>query len=200
MELEKITRVNTATIFLLPLIPLDKGVFNLVVPYKGKSSRLLNAFLYDESVPKYKDGYITVVHSNHQDLAFKTFESSLESNPYFEDSYDISNSFYSAKVFRIPTHCMYSYKRFLSGKYSQYSLEDVINVLYFDYLGNKDVLTQVLTKDPILRKKKEEILDVSLDGLELWSIYDNKYDVLTRDIKEFLSKKKIQPNNQFTEK
>jgi hypothetical protein len=197
MELDKITRVNTTTIFLLPLIPLDKGVFDVVVPYKGKSTRLLNAFLYDEDVPKYKNGYITVIHSNYQDLGFKVFETKLVNNMYFEDSYDISSTYYSAKVFRIPEFCKHSYECFLSGKYSQYNLEDVINTLYFDYLGNKDIVTQVFKKEDSLRAMKEEALGVSLEGFELWSIYDDKYDVLTRDIKEFLSKKKLQPNEKF---
>jgi len=197
MEIEKISRVNTTTVFLLPLIPLDKGIFDLLIPYKGKSTRLLNAYLYDEDVDKYKTNHISVVHRNHQDKGFELFENSLTRSSYFVDSYDIAESQYSVKVFKIPENKLTTYNRFLKGKYSEYYFDDIIDVLHFDYLGNKDFVTQVFRKDPELKARKEQALGVCLDGLELWSIYDNKYDILTRDIKSFLCSKKLTPNTEF---
>ena len=73
MDINKIHRLNNATIFLLPLIPINKGIFDFVMPYKGKGSRLLNAYIYEIDVPEYHKKHVTLVHSNLQDIGCKTF-------------------------------------------------------------------------------------------------------------------------------
>lgn len=197
MDINKIHRINNATIFLLPLIPLDKGIFDFVMPYKGRSSRLLNAYVYDLDVPRYQKNHISVVHSNRQDIGFKAFERVLENHKCCVDSYDISNTEYGVKVFRIPNDSLLSYEAFLRGKYSQFLLHDMASVLYFDYLNQGDYLHKVFSKDEELRAQKEEVLGTSLEDKELWSIYDPEYDLLHEDLKDMLSSGKVQPNNAF---
>ena len=197
MDINKIHRLNNATIFLLPLIPLDKGIFDYNIPYHGKSSRLRNAYVYDVDVSKYQKNHISVVHSNTQDIGFQAFENQLENNKYYVDSYDIADTSYSVKVFKIPETASLSYEAFLRGKYSRYSLHDMVNVIYFNYLGQETILEQVFTKDKELRKKKEEILGTSLKEKELWSIYDPEYDLLHKDLKDKISPNKLTPNENF---
>ena len=197
MDINKIHRLNNSTIFLLPLIPLDKGIFDFVMPYKGRSSRLLNAYIYDIDVPKYHKKHITLVHSNLQDIGFKTFEKILENNKCCVDSYDIANTNYCAKVFKIPETSLISYEAFLRGKYSHFCLHDIASVLYFDYLNQDKYLAKVFSKDEELRAKKEELLGTNLEDKELWSIYDPEYDLLHKDLKDKLNSSKLQPNNAF---
>ncbi len=197
MDIDKVHRINNATIFLLPLIPLNKGIFDFVIPYKGKSSRLLNAYIYDVDVPKYHKNHVTLVHSNIQDIGFKVFEQELEDNKCYVDSYDIADTKYCVKVFKIPDSSLVSYEAFLRGKYSQFNLHDMSNVLYFDYLNQGNYLNKVFHKDEELRIKKEELLGTSLEGKELWSIYDPKYDLLHADLKDTISSNKLQSNNAF---
>tara|TARA_R100001369_G_C3294483_1_gene164535 strand:+ start:317 stop:922 length:606 start_codon:yes stop_codon:yes gene_type:complete len=197
MDISKIHRLNNATIFLLPLIPLDKGIFDFVMPYKGKSSRLLNAYIYDIDVPKYHKKHVTLVHSNLQDIGFKTFEKILENHKCCVDSYDIANTEYNVKVFKIPDNSLLSYEAFLRGKYSQFCLHDIANVLHFDYLNQGKYLHKVFSKDKELRFKKEELLGTNLEGKELWSIYDPEYDLLHGNLKDKLSSRKIQSNQAF---
>lgn len=197
MELSKISRVNTTTVFLLPLIDLPKGVFEFNVPRKGRASRLFNAYLFDLDVGKYQKDHISVVHFNYQDVAFKSFESTLTSNEQFRDSYDISNSEYSVKVFEIPKDALSSYEAFKRGHYSLMAFPYQIRILYYNYLGDKNYLEQVLQKDPLLKAKKEAHLGVELGDNELWSIYDPEYDILTPEIKQALITNKLKPNIEF---
>ena len=196
MDISKIHRINTTTVFLLPLIPLDKGIFDFVMPYKGKSSRLLNAYVYDADVQRYQRDHVSVVHSNLQDIGFRAFENILENHSCYVDSYDIANTEYGVKVFKIPDQSLLSYEAFLRGDYSRYYLHDIASVLYFNYLNQGDYLQKVFAKDEELRAKKEELLGTSLKDNELWSIYDPQYDLLHQDLKDQLSSK-LQPNNNF---
>ena len=197
MDVTKITRTNNVSIFLLPLIPFTQGIFKYHIPYKGLGSRLLNAYLYDADVPKYQKNHISVVHTNVQDIGFRLFEKALENTPGFVDSYDIANTHYSVKVYRIPNDSLLSYEAFIRGEYSRFNLHDMASVLYYDYLGNKDYLTKVFKKDEDLRRQKEEVIGHSLEDCELWSIYDPKYDVLHSDIKHEITPGKLTPNENF---
>lgn len=197
MDVEKIVRYNNATIFLLPLLDLGKGVFDLVIPYKGRASRLFNAYIMDVDIPKYQKGYITVVHYNHQDVGFKSFEDKLIHSKGFVDSYDIGDSSYGAKVYEIPGVSKSSYSAFLRGQYSKYELVDAARCISSNYIGDQDLLTKVFMKDKSLKEKKEELLGVELGDSELWSVYDTDYDILTKEIKEHLKGKKIPPNINF---
>lgn len=197
MELNLIPRINTATVFLLPLIDLPKGVFSYNVPRKGRDTRLFNAYLFDLDVGKYQRDHVTVVHSNYQDVAFKAFETTLKSHKCFVDSYDIANTAYGVKVFKLPKEVLPSYEAFKRGHYSKIYFPEQIRILYYDYLGDKKHLEQVLQKDPELKRKKEKFLGVDLGDSELWSIYNPDYDILTPEIKSFLTTKHVKPNNNF---
>ena len=197
MDIDKIHRLNSATIFLLPLIPLDKDIFDFVLPYKGKGSRLLNAYIYDVDVPKYQKDHISVVHSNYQDIGFNAFEQVLENNKYYVDSYDIANTQYSVKVFEIPKGSLLSYEAFLRGEYSRFCLHDMASVLHFDYLNQGEYLQKVFSKSDDLRIKKEELLGTSLKDKELWSIYDPEYDLLHKNLKDRISSSKLNINENF---
>ena len=197
MDINKIHRLNSATIFLLPLIPLDKDIFDFVLPYKGKGSRLLNAYVYDVDVPKYQKDHISVVHSNYQDIGFNAFEQVLENNKYYVDSYDIANTQYSVKVFEIPKGSLLSYEAFLRGEYSRFCLHDMASVLHFDYLNQGEYLQKVFSKSDDLRIKKEELLGTSLKDKELWSIYDPEYDLLHKTLKDKISSNKLTLNENF---
>ena len=197
MEIEKVTRYNNATIFLLPLLELRKEVFELAIPYKGRASRLFNAYMMDIDVPKYQRGYITIVHYNHQDVGFKAFEDKLMNSDGFVDSYDIGDSSYGAKVYEIPGRSKESYGAFLRGQYSKYELVDAARCIASNYIGDDKLLTKVFMKDESLRRQKEELLGVELGDSELWSVYNADYDILTKEIKEYLKGTKLTPNTNF---
>lgn len=197
MEIEKVTRYNNATIFLLPLLDIRKEVFDLAVPYKGRASRLFNAYIMDVDIPKYQRGYVTVVHYNHQDVGFRAFEEKLMTFKNFVDSYDIGQSLYGVKVYEIPDISKASYGAFLRGQYSKYELVDAARCLASNYIGDDDLLTKVFMKDESLKRQKEELLGVELGDSELWSVYNADYDILTREIKEYLKGTKLTPNTSF---
>lgn len=197
MEIDKVTRYNNATIFLLPLLEIRKEVFDLAVPYKGRTSRLFNAYIMDVDVSKYQRGYITVVHYNHQDVGFKAFENKLMNSDSFVDSYDIGDSLYGVKVFEIPGRSKHSYGAFLRGQYSKYELVDAARCIAANYIGDEDLLTKVFMKDKSLRQQKEDLLGVTLGDSELWSVYDVDYDILTKEIKDYLKGNKMSPNINF---
>lgn len=185
-----IKELNTVSTFLLPLLVIE--------PSKIKP-RLINAYLYDEDVDKYKEGHISIVHSNYQDLLFKPFEEMLTSNRSFVDSYDISDSQYGVKVFKIDEGCIKDYLAFRSGRYSKYTKVGMAICIKYGLLPNNSVLSYVFNRSEELRRKKEAALGIRLSPeSELWSKWSRDKDVLTPEIKKALSKSNLKkPNNNF---
>lgn len=185
-----IKELNAVSTFLLPTLKISVPVLK---------PRLLNAYLYDKDVDVYKQDHITVVHVNYQDRRFKEFENTLMEHPQFVDSYDIADSFYSAKVYKISDFHKQTYQHFLEGKYSKFNLLGRSAGLgAYSVLDNPQVLAHVFFKSDELKKVKEQALGITLsEDSELWSKWDETKDVLTSEIKDILSKKKIKPNNDF---
>ena len=186
------SEVNTVTTFLLPLLNIEPIVF------KG---RIINSYLQDTDVELYKENHIFVVHSNKQDPEFRYFEEILCRHENFVDSYDIVDSFFGVKVFKIPEKFKDEYYYFMRGKYSKYGLAARGMVFKCGLLPDNRILHHVFTKSEELRSLKETSLGISLTSeSELWSIWDPQIDVLNSDIKEFLKglcKTKLSPNLNF---
>lgn len=184
-----IKELNTVSTFLLPQLALE--------PSKIKP-RIINAYLYDEEVDKYKEGHISLVHSNYQDAFFKPFEEMLMKQEDFVDSYDIADSAYGVKVYKIHPKTMPAYECFVEGKYSKFDMIARLSCFKFGLLSNNSVLSYVFTKSEELKKKKEAALGIRLSpDSELWSKWSKEKDVLTPEIKEALRKQKLKPNNNF---
>jgi len=184
--------LNTVSTFVLPFLRIEPIVF------KG---RIVNSYLYDEDVEAYRDNHIFVVHSNKQDREFVHFETILARHDCFVDSYDIVDTFFGVKVFKVPEVFEENYQNFLKGKYSRYDLAGKGTCFNFGLLPETRILHHVFTRSKELRELKESSLGIYLsEESELWSIWNPKFDVLTPDIKVYLRglcKTKVTPNTEF---
>ena len=189
----KYSELNTCSVFLLPMLEIPKEVFE---------NRLVNAYMYDEEVMKYKRDHLFVVHSNRQDRHFNVFEKYLEERDNFVNSYDIVDSFFGVKVFSIDQKYRDAYEAFRQGKYSSFDLISRGSCFKFGVMEDNRVLHHVFRKSDELRRLKEINLGISLpDSQELWSIWNDKYDVITPDLKDYLRAKSkassLTPNEMF---
>jgi len=192
----KYKELNEVSIFVLPFLALEPGIL------KG---RVLNAYLGDDNIDAYKEDHVFILHSNYQDKHFKLFESILESNEHFVNSYDIVNSFFGVKVYKIPDDFIAAYKSFLESKYSEYCMASRGMCFRYNLLPESRILHHVFSKSEELRNKKSEYLGIDLpEDAELWSTWDKKLNYITDDLLQFLhsSLKKptrLSPNNTFYE-
>ena len=190
----KYRELNEVSIFVLPFLAIEPGIL------KG---RVLNAYLGDDKVDAYKEGHIFLLHSNYQDRHFKLFEDIVESNDNFVNCYDIVDSFYGVKVYKIPDDFKDAYESFLKSKYSEYCIASRGMCFRYNLLPESRILHHVFNKSEELRSKKSEYLGVDLPvEAELWSTWDKSLNYITDDLLEFLrsSLKKpirLSPSNKF---
>lgn len=190
----KYNDLNACSVFLLPMLEIPKEVF---------VNRLVNAYLYDEDVMKYKKDHLFVVHSNKQDRHFNVFEKYLEDRDNFVNSYDIVDTYFGVKVFSIDEKYKQAYDAFKQGKYSSFDLISRGSCFKFGVMSDNRVLHHVFTKSDELRRLKEINLGISLPKeQELWSIWNSSYDVITPDLKDYLKAKSrassLTPNEMFS--
>ena len=190
----KYKELNEVSIFVLPFLAIEPGIL------KG---RVLNAYLGDDKVDAYKEGHVFLLHSNYQDRHFKLFEDIVESNDNFVNCYDIVDSFYGVKVYKIPDDFKSAYESFLKSKYSEYCIASRGMCFRYNLLPEPRILHHVFNKSEELRNKKSEYLGVDLPvEAELWSTWDKSLNYITDDLLEFLrsSLKKpirLSPSNKF---
>tara|TARA_R110002012_G_scaffold75604_4_gene191023 strand:- start:8574 stop:9167 length:594 start_codon:yes stop_codon:yes gene_type:complete len=190
----KYKELNEVSIFVLPFLALEPGIL------KG---RVFNTYLGDDNIDSYKEGHIFLVHSNYQDKHFKLFEEILESNDHFVNSYDIVDSFFGVKVYKIPDDFREAYESFLKSKYSEYCKGSRGMCYRYNLLPESRILHHVFNKSEELRKKKSEYLGINLpENAELWSTWDKKLNYITDDLLQFLKStlkkhKKISLNKDF---
>lgn len=191
----KYSELNACSVFLLPMLEIPAKVFE---------NRLINAYMYDEDVMKYKKDHLFIIHSNKQDRHFNVFEKYLEDRDNFVNSYDIVDTFFGVKVFSIHEKYKDAYDAFKRGKYSSYDLISRGSCFKFGVMEDNRVLHHVFKKSDELRRLKEINLGISLpEDQELWSIWNDKYDVITPDLKDYLRAKSkatsLSPNKMFSE-
>jgi hypothetical protein len=189
---------NLATTFLLPLLGMSPKIISASTP-KGQR-RIINCYLYDDSLEAYKKDHLLVLHSNYQDAKFNEWENLLIGQEHCIDSYDILDTNFSVKVFNMTPY--EDYYTFLEGKYSQFSdwgQGRVINAPINSTASN--VAQSIITKSEALKKAladKYNITDLSVFE-ECAPIWDqaNVPNILDNSVREFLSTKikpKMTPN------
>ena len=90
-------------------------------------------------------------------------------------------------MFKIHEKYEEAYKSFKTGKYSSYDLIARGSCYKFGIMPDNRVLHHVFTKSKELRGLKETNLGIRLsEAQELWSIWNNKYDVITPNLKDYL--------------
>tara|TARA_R100001460_G_scaffold2478_2_gene8052 strand:+ start:7004 stop:7537 length:534 start_codon:yes stop_codon:yes gene_type:complete len=176
----------------------------LEIPAEVFKNRLINAYMYDEDVMKYKKDHLFIIHSNKQDNHFNVFEKYLEDRDNFVNSYDIVDTFFGVKVFSINEKYKNAYEAFKQGKYSSFDLISKGSCFKFGVMEDNRVLHHVFKKSDKLRELKEKNLGISLSKeQELWSIWNPRYDIITPDLKDYLRAKSkatsLSPNKMFNE-
>jgi hypothetical protein len=200
MDPNLIRRLTTTSVFLLPLVGMVPDHFLFQHPRYGTKSRFFNTYLFDSQVPKYQKNHISVVYHSYQDINFNKFEKIVETNHNFVDSYDLMGTKHSVIVFKIPEVYQDSYQFFLRGQYSKFGEIAQAVVMAYSPLRNPEALKAVFDKSPKLREVKNRQMGIELDeNAELWSIYEEKLDILTPTIKNYLLSTKLTPNLEFNE-
>ena len=193
MEKKEYTKTTT---FLFPLLGIPVLLFKT-----KKGSRLVNCFLNDVKISKYKENCVFVVVDNFQDVDFVKFEKELEAHSNFQTAYDILDGKYSVKVFKVLDEFAGDYSKFLDGKYSKFSEAAKDKVINSNFKG-ENFLNHIFTKSPEARKILEESLGLELPTqAEVYGIYSVEKEVLNVKTLKMLTakskKKKIIPYEEF---
>lgn len=193
MEKKEYTKTTT---FLFPLLGLSLISFN-----RKNGSRLVDCFIYDVKIKKYRDGCVFVVVDNYQDVKFSEFEKELEAHSNFETAYDILSGKYSVKVFRVLDEFKEDYARFLNGKYSEFTEEAKDEIIKSGFKG-ENFFNHIFTKSPEARKILEDSLGIELPKkAEVYGIYSTDKEVLNvktlKNLESRSKKKNITPNEEF---
>lgn len=177
-ELEKIRKVvkPTKTVdFVLPLTGYSKQDLN---PF------LINAYLGDVNLLDWDlespDVFVLLKYSGH--IGFYNLEKELEQDQYFKTSYSLVQGKYIMFVFTIGPAFIKDFKKFMDGKYSEFSHPAKIRIMRDRNVNSPMPL--ILEKDESLRKYWEQKLDAELpQKSEVWPIVD--YNLELFDKSEF---------------
>ena len=177
-ELEKIRKLvkPTKTVdFVLPLLGYSRRDLD---PY------LVNAYLGDVSMLDWDlestDVFVLLKYSGH--LHFYNLEKNLEQDPNFKTSYSLFRGKYIMFVFTLEPEFIKDLKKFMDGKYSEFSHPAKIRIMRDRKINSPMPL--ILEKDESLRKYWELKLDAELpQKSEVWPIVD--YNLELFDKSEF---------------
>ena len=182
---------NLATRFLLPLLGMPKDVIRATVKSKR---RIINCYLYDDSIERYNENCLFIVHSNYQDLAFKQWDDKLIGQEHCIDAYDLYEGQIGVKIFNMEPY--EDYFTFLEGKYSQYSDWGKNRVTEFG-VDSGLVAKQIIEKSESLKNNLVEKFNITEDVLTeyapIWNSAEisNVIDTGVRDYLKGLCKLKM---------
>ena len=174
-----VIRKGVVYTFGIPLLGLHKGHFK---------HYLVNAFLGDKRLqdPAYESGHIFILLRYEDSQGFRNVETFLEGLGHYEASYDVLNGTYVMYVFKVFEDMQEDYKRFIAGKYSEFSQD--YRALIELHTPNAKV-RGILNKDPLLKEQLEERIGTSIGNLDVYSIpEDFPYAYFTEDFLNELAK------------
>jgi hypothetical protein len=188
------TDLNLSASFVLPLVDISRKA--LITNY-----RLHNTYLYDEQISAYRSGYVFLVHKNIQDKGFEEFEDTLINNDNFIDSYDIAETRFGVKIYKIPEEYSECLAILLAGGYSRVAQKTKDKLLQ-NCVTNVKFVRQILYKSPELRLKIEQKLSspgspAFLNNQEVWQKINLEKEGLTEERKRALLKSKLEPSGEF---
>ena len=160
-----IMKKNNSSEFMLPMLGGNKKLFFY-------NSLLLNCYI---GTTEDKDCIVTV-YKDSNSLIFNKFERAIIRLRSFIKAYDIDN--YIVFIFSIPKYYKKNYKKFLNGKYSEFSLDYKLQILEFHDQEIDDRLGTILFKSEHLRQEMEEVLDAKISkDSELYSVPTMKEEI-----------------------
>lgn len=167
---------NKATVFALPLLFSNKSAASYIEFNNGiYSGYLINAFIECSFINKQDDNSIFLLLKFSDSDKFKMQEDIFRSHNGFVKSYDIN---YNHVIYEFSMKEFSSdYQLLKKGKYSELSIVGKNKIVKFHEGTDEAKMSHsVLTKSKKLRSAMEEMLDVNLEGMELFSIFgDEEY-------------------------
>lgn len=197
MKLEE--RYTSTSTFIFPLLEIPKTFFKCDIKYPNGNlkyeTRFLNAYLKDENIVQYQEGFVFLLTRGYRDINFESFHNSIINFPNYIDEYE-KNEFI-IYVFSIPEKLQKDYELLLNGSYSKIS-EDAKKLILTNHFftGAVTTIPEILYLSPRLTAAWEERLSsdtsfVDMTGLEVWSKIDLKKQILTKSI---IAQKSIKSN------
>ena len=175
LELKKIKDNITPTKtleFLMPLIGYSKMELK---PY------IVNAYLGDTSMSDwdFNSPDVFVLMKWMYSHSFKEMEKKLENDKYFKVSYDTVDG-YVMFVFTISPSFEKDYKRFITGKYSEFS--DPAKIRIMRHRTKHSPMPLILDKDSSLREYWENKIGTQLSADdEVWPIVERNDEIFDKD-------------------
>tara|TARA_R100000406_G_scaffold41208_1_gene27546 strand:+ start:65 stop:649 length:585 start_codon:yes stop_codon:yes gene_type:complete len=159
--------------FLFPLTGYDKVDLN---PY------LVNAYLGDIAMLDWdlESPDVFVLMRFYGNRHFMRLEKMLENDKYFKTSYELYQGKYIMFVFTISPSFLVDYKRFIEGKYSQFS--DPAKIRIMRHRTKDSPMPLILDKDNSLKIYWENRLNVKLSSDdEVWPILNKNDEYFDRN-------------------
>ena len=154
----KKNKKNKSSEFILPMLGGNKKLFFY-------NSLLLNCYIGTTE----DKNCIVAVYKDSNSLLFNKFERAIIRLKSFVKAYDVDN--YIVFIFSIPKHHKKNYKKFIDGKYSEFSLEYKLQILDFHNQEIDDRLGTIVFKSEHRRQEMEEVLDAEISkDSELYSV------------------------------
>lgn len=171
---------NKATSFILPLIFLSRKLSSIIEEAKGGGyvGFLINCYVACDFIENKNKNSVFLLLKFSKSSRYKAQEDYFSNHDCFIKHYDHDG--YVIFEFQIPDKYIPDYELILNGKYSEIKEETKHQILSF-HAGsdNHAPVRIVLEKDQTVVKQMEKDLDVSMDGIELISKFDEK-EVLSK--------------------
>ena len=164
-------KANEVTMFLMPFSGFRRREFDYLT-YNSKlpPSRFINAYLREE------DNVLQMLFLNYQDRFFSTFNETMECNDLFIDKQELAEGhylLYNMKFYKPFNEVLEPFK---NGEYSKFpkKLQSVVTNNSFLAKNSTDMLSRIFSRDPSLRRLREEELGVKIPkNVELWSSFQD---------------------------
>jgi len=204
MKPRDVYTLNKTSEFLTPLLGISKEVF-YAVPKNNFGNRVfntryINAYLRDTFIDDYREGHIFILHRNYQDSKYSQFDANIRNYPNFVKSYEICNSKFGVKIFKIPDTYLKDYNYIKNGKYSKISDNTLELIMENTYGDDKTAIKvrQIVKKSPILKEAIENRLTVTLKKEEeLWGKFTQEDILLSQALRRCIGEYKMKPNEKF---
>lgn len=157
-----LAKQTKSSLFALPMLGGERKLFFY-------NNLLVNAFI---GLPDH-EGCIALLYRWSGDPLFLKFEKAIEQFRNYIGTQDISNEFVMF-IFDVPTKHIDNYKKFITGKYSEFNETYKAKILQFHGMNVDGQIGQILHKSEKRKKRLEHMLGMSLDeSAELYSIIDD---------------------------
>ena len=173
-----IAKKTKASVFITPMLPGNKNLYFW-------NRLFINCFIQT----KEDKNCIALLYKWSSNPLYIKFEKALSKFKNFRRRYDPSPN-YVMFVFDVPQRHIKNYKKFIAGKYSEFSKAYKIDILEFHDAGIDDEVGQIIFKSDKRRKEMEKRLGTNLpEDSELLSIInleDETYDPEIYNLKKLI--------------